>query len=68
MGISVEELNNRILSLEKEKSQEEEYRNYMQLERVSAPPRPAPSPGGGRPPRRRAARPGRVPLPPGTPS
>ena len=40
MGISVEELNNRTLSLEKEKSQEEEYRNYMQLERVSAPPRP----------------------------
>jgi hypothetical protein len=32
----VEELNQKIITLEKEKNKEEEYRNYMQLERVSA--------------------------------
>lgn len=31
---SVEELNQKITALEKEKNKEEEYRNYMQLERV----------------------------------
>lgn len=31
---SVEELNQKITTLEKEKNKEEEYRNYMQLERV----------------------------------
>ncbi len=35
----MEELNQKISTLEKEKNKEEEYRNYMQLERVSrAPP------------------------------
>lgn len=34
-GASVEELNQKISTLEKEKNKEEEYRNYMQLERVS---------------------------------
>lgn len=33
--VSVEELNQKISILEKEKNKEEEYRNYMQLERVS---------------------------------
>ncbi len=33
---SIEELNQKISTLEKEKNKEEEYRNYMQLERVSA--------------------------------
>lgn len=33
-GASVEELNQKITTLEKEKNKEEEYRNYMQLERV----------------------------------
>jgi len=33
-GASVEELNQKIHTLEKEKNKEEEYRNYMQLERV----------------------------------
>ncbi len=33
---SIEELNQKITTLEKEKNKEEEYRNYMQLERVSA--------------------------------
>lgn len=32
----MEELNQKIGTLEKEKNKEEEYRNYMQLERVSA--------------------------------
>ncbi|GLC38346.1 Dynein regulatory complex subunit 4 [Pleodorina starrii] len=32
-GASVEELNQKIATLEKEKNKEEEYRNYMQLER-----------------------------------
>lgn len=32
---SVEELHQKIQTLEKEKNKEEEYRNYMQLERVS---------------------------------
>lgn len=31
----MEELNQKISTLEKEKNKEEEYRNYMQLERVS---------------------------------
>jgi len=31
---SVEELHQKIQTLEKEKNKEEEYRNYMQLERV----------------------------------
>lgn len=31
--MSVEELNQKITTLEKEKNKEEEYRNYMQLER-----------------------------------
>ena len=31
---SIEELNQKISTLEKEKNKEEEYRNYMQLERV----------------------------------
>jgi GTPase involved in cell partitioning and DNA repair len=31
---STEELNSKITTLEKEKNKEEEYRNYMQLERV----------------------------------
>lgn len=31
---SLEELHQKILTLEKEKNKEEEYRNYMQLERV----------------------------------
>jgi growth arrest-specific protein 8 len=35
-GASIEELNQKIGTLEKEKNKEEEYRNYMQLERVSA--------------------------------
>ncbi len=34
-GASIEELNQKIGTLEKEKNKEEEYRNYMQLERVS---------------------------------
>lgn len=34
-GASVEELNQKITTIEKEKNKEEEYRNYMQLERVS---------------------------------
>lgn len=34
-GASVDELNQKIGTLEKEKNKEEEYRNYMQLERVS---------------------------------
>ena len=33
-GASVEELNQKLGTLEKEKNKEEEYRNYMQLERV----------------------------------
>ena len=33
-GASIEELNQKIHTLEKEKNKEEEYRNYMQLERV----------------------------------
>ena len=33
-GVSMEELNQKITTLEKEKNKEEEYRNYMQLERV----------------------------------
>ena len=33
-GASIEELNQKISTLEKEKNKEEEYRNYMQLERV----------------------------------
>lgn len=33
--VSVDELNQKIATLEKEKNKEEEYRNYMQLERVS---------------------------------
>lgn len=33
-GASAEELNQKITTLEKEKNKEEEYRNYMQLERV----------------------------------
>lgn len=33
---SLEELNQKILSLEREKNKEEEHRNYMQLERVGA--------------------------------
>lgn len=33
-GASLEELNQKISTLEKEKNKEEEYRNYMQLERV----------------------------------
>eukprot|EP00891_Asterochloris_glomerata_P006792 jgi/Astpho2/6792/fgenesh1_pm.00103_%23_10_t len=32
-GISIDELNQKIATLEKEKAKEEEYRNYMQLER-----------------------------------
>ena len=32
--VSIDELNQKIATLEKEKSKEEEYRNYMQLERV----------------------------------
>ena len=32
--VSVDELNQKIATLEKEKNKEEEYRNYMQLERV----------------------------------
>ena len=32
---SIEELNQKISTLEREKNREEEYRNYMQLERVS---------------------------------
>lgn len=35
-GASLEELNQKIITLEKEKNKEEEYRNYMQLERVRA--------------------------------
>jgi hypothetical protein len=31
----VEELNQKLMTLEREKNKEEEYRNYMQLERVS---------------------------------
>jgi hypothetical protein len=31
---SIEELHQKIQTLEKEKNKEEEYRNYMQLERV----------------------------------
>lgn len=34
---SIEELHQKIQTLEKEKNKEEEYRNYMQLERVSCP-------------------------------
>jgi hypothetical protein len=33
---SIEELHQKIQTLEKEKNKEEEYRNYMQLERVRA--------------------------------
>ena len=36
--VSVDELNQKIATLEKEKNKEEEYRNYMQLERVSCIP------------------------------
>ena len=32
--VSVDELNQKIATLEREKNKEEEYRNYMQLERV----------------------------------
>lgn len=32
--VSIDELNQKIATLEKEKNKEEEYRNYMQLERV----------------------------------
>ena len=35
---SIEELNQKISTLEKEKNKEEEYRNYMQLERVHGTP------------------------------
>lgn len=35
---SIEELHQKIQTLEKEKNKEEEYRNYMQLERVSRMP------------------------------
>ena len=35
--VSIDELNQKIATLEKEKSKEEEYRNYMQLERVNPP-------------------------------
>ena len=31
---SLEELNHKIVTLEREKNKEEDYRNYMQLERV----------------------------------
>lgn len=34
-SVSLDELNQKISTLEKEKNKEEEYRNYMQLERVS---------------------------------
>ncbi len=34
---SIEELHQKIQTMEKEKNKEEEYRNYMQLERVSRP-------------------------------
>jgi hypothetical protein len=37
-GASIEELSQKIMTLEKEKNKEEEYRNYMQLERVRAAP------------------------------
>jgi hypothetical protein len=40
-GASTEELNAKITTLEKEKNKEEEYRNYMQLERVRPPPIPS---------------------------
>ena len=33
-GASIEELNQKVVTLEREKNKEEEYRNYMQLERV----------------------------------
>jgi hypothetical protein len=33
---SIEELHQKIQTLEREKNKEEEYRNYMQLERVGA--------------------------------
>ena len=33
---SIEELHQKIQTLEKENNKEEEYRNYMQLERVSS--------------------------------
>lgn len=36
-GASIEELSQKIGTLEKEKNKEEEYRNYMQLERVRFP-------------------------------
>jgi hypothetical protein len=35
-GASIEELNQKVVTLEREKNKEEEYRNYMQLERVGA--------------------------------
>jgi hypothetical protein len=35
---SLEELHQKILTLEKEKNKEEEHRNYMQLERVRTEP------------------------------
>ena len=44
-GASVEELNQKIATLEKEKNKEEEYRNYMQLERVSCVTRQFAAPG-----------------------
>lgn len=41
-GASIEELNQKVVTLEREKNKEEEYRNYMQLERVRRPARPLP--------------------------
>jgi growth arrest-specific protein 8 len=35
---SMEELNQKIVTLEREKNKEEDYRNYMQLERVRSHP------------------------------
>jgi hypothetical protein len=35
-GASIEELNQKVVTLEREKNKEEEYRNYMQLERVGS--------------------------------
>jgi hypothetical protein len=35
---SIEELNQKVSILEREKNKEEEYRNYMQLERARWPP------------------------------
>lgn len=39
--VSVDELTQKIATLEREKNKEEEYRNYMQLERVRQRPPPA---------------------------